>query len=180
MSEAEEVRNLLQKFQDGYTARDVTQVEAFMELFVKSDEIELVGVGATKRGSNEWFQGWQAIRDIVEGDWTYWGDVRLDVAGAKITVAGETAWLSTCGDLLSTQNYEKAFPIYLDTMKEMLENDKLDLDNRLADATAFGVERMRDRVKGLGYPWPITFTAVLVRKPEGWRFHTIHWAMPPG
>ena len=179
MSEAEEVRGVLQKFQDGYTARDVTEVEAFMELFVKSDEIELVGVGATKRGRNEWFQGWQAIREIVEGDWTYWGDVRLDVPGAKITVEGDVAWLSTCGDLLSTQEYEKAFPLYLNMMKEILENEKLDLDTRLADATVFGVERMRDRTKGLGYPWPITFTAVLVRKPGGWRFHTIHWAMPP-
>ena len=50
MSEVEEVRSTLQKFQDGYSARDASQIEAFMELFVKSDEIELVGVGATKRG----------------------------------------------------------------------------------------------------------------------------------
>ncbi len=105
MSEAEAVRSALQKFQDGYTARDVTQVDSFMELFIKSDEIELVGVGATKRGGDEWFQGWQAIREIVEGDWTYWGDVRLDVAGAKITVAGDVAWLSTCGDLLKHRRF---------------------------------------------------------------------------
>jgi len=180
MSEAEAVRSALQKFQDGYTARDVTQVDSFMELFVKSDEIELVGVGAKKRGGDEWFQGWQAMREIVEGDWTYWGDVRLDVAGAKITVAGDVAWLSTCGDLLKTGDSEKAFPLYMDMMKEILENEKLDLTTRLADATVFGVNQMRDRTKDLGYAWPITFTAVLVRKPEGWRFHTIHWAMPPG
>jgi SnoaL-like domain len=180
MSEPEEVRAVLQKFQDGYTDRDVTQVDAFMELFVKSDEIELVGVGATKRGGNEWFQGRQAIRDIVEGDWTYWGDVRLDVAGAKITVTGEVAWLSTSGDLLKTEAAEKTFPIYMNMMKEILENEKLDLETRLTDATVFGVNQMRDRTKKLGHAWPITFTAVLVHEPEGWRFHTIHWAMPPG
>ncbi len=179
MSEVEAVRSTLQKFQDGYSARDASQIESFMELFVKSDEIELVGVGATKRGGNEWFQGWQAIRDIVVGDWTFWGDVRLDVAGAKITIAGETAWLSTCGDLLKTEKSEEAFPLYLNMMKEILGNEKLDLTTRLADATVFGVNQMRDRTKEPGYPWPITFTAVLVRTAEGWRFHTIHWAMPP-
>ena len=179
MSDSEEVRSQLQKFQDGYTARDLTQVEAFMGLFVKSDEIELVGVGARKRGGSEWFQGWQAIREIVEGDWTYWGDVRLDVAGAKISVLGDVAWLSTSGDLLKTEESEKAFPLYMDMMKEILENEKLDLATRLTDATVFGVKQMRDRTKAIGHAWPFTFTAVLVRKPEGWRFHTIHWAMPP-
>ena len=179
MSDSEQVRSLLQKFQDGYTARDLSQVDTFMELFVKSDEIELVGVGARKRGGNEWFQGWQAIREIVEGDWTYWGDVRLDVTGAKINVLGDVAWLSTCGDLLKTEDSEKAFPLYMNMMKGILENEKLDLATRLSDATVFGVNQMRDRTKAIGYAWPITFTAVLVRNPQGWRFHTIHWAMPP-
>ena len=179
MNEFEAVRSVLQKFQDGYTARDLTQVDSFMELFVKSDEIELVGVGARKRGGNEWFQGWQAIREIVEGDWTYWGDVRLDVTGAKVNVLGDVAWLSTCGDLLKTDDSEKAFPLYMNMMKGILENEKLDLATRLSDATVFGVNQMRDRTKAIGYAWPITFTAVLVRKPQGWRFHTIHWAMPP-
>jgi hypothetical protein len=32
-------------------------------------------------------------RYIVEGDWTYWGDVKLDVDGARITAQGDAAWL---------------------------------------------------------------------------------------
>lgn len=93
--EITQVRAVLQKFQDGYTTRDKSKLDEFMELFALTDEIELIGVGASERGSNEWFNGRAAIREIIEGDWTYWGAVDIDVAGAKITVSDETAWFST-------------------------------------------------------------------------------------
>jgi hypothetical protein len=92
-----EVRNVLQRFQYGYTARNLSMLDEFMSLFVQSDEVELIGIGASKRAANEWFEGFSQIREIVEGDWKYWGDVRLDVAGAKITIHGDAAWLSTTG-----------------------------------------------------------------------------------
>lgn len=178
MSEIASVRSVLQRFQDGYTARDPARLDDFMQLFVQSDEVEMIGVGASKRGGPEWFQGLAAIREIIEGDWTYWGDVRFNLEGAKITVLGSTAWLSTDGALISNQEYDKALPFYVNTMKELLENEGLSLDARVAEATQFGVNRLRDRIYGLGHAWPFTFTAVLVNTAAGWRFHTIHWSFP--
>jgi hypothetical protein len=145
---------------------------------VQSDAIELIGVGAAKRGGPEWFQGLAAIREIIEGDWTYWGDVRINLEEAKITVQGDAAWLSTTGDLISNQEYDKALPFYLNTMKELLDKEDLSLDARVAEATQFGVNRLRDRIYGVGHAWPFTFTAVLVRADGNWRFHTIHWSFP--
>lgn len=172
------VRAVLQRFQDGYTARDVSQLDEFMQLFAQSDEIELIGVGASRRGGPEWLQGQAAIREIIEGDWTYWGDVRLNLDGAKITIQGSAAWLSADGVLISNQDYDKALPFYVKTMKELLEKDDLSLDARVAEAAQFGVNRMRDRIYGVGYPWPFTFTAVFIQTDDGWRFHTIHWSFP--
>jgi len=122
----EAVRAVLQQFQDGYIARDVTKLDEFMTLFAPNEDIELIGVGAAKRAANEWFVGRAAIRDIVEGDWTYWGDVTLDVAGAKITVNGDVAWLITTGAVTQTQAFNKALPQYLQQMKALLENKELD------------------------------------------------------
>lgn len=178
MNEIESVRSAFQRFQDGYTARDPARLDEFMQLFVQSDEIELIGVGASKRGGPEWFQGLAAIREIIEGDWTYWGDVRFNLEGAKITVLGTAAWLSADGVLISNQEYDKALPFYVNTMKELLDKDSLSLDARVAEVAQFGVNRMRDRIYGVGYPWPFTFTAVLIQINEGWRFHTIHWSFP--
>ena len=177
-SSIEEVRAVLQRFQDGYTARDVTKLDEFMRLFAPDEDVELIGIGAAKRAANEWFIGQPAIRDIVEGDWTYWGNVQLDVPGAQIHVRGEVAWLSTTGVVVQTQAFDKALPQYLQQMKALLENADFDPDTQLIEATHFGMRRLRERSKGQGYAWPFTFVAVLVNTGDQWRFHTIHWSMP--
>ncbi len=174
----EAVRAVVQRFQAGYTARDVAKLDEFMTLFAPDEDIELIGVGAAKRAANEWFIGQAAIRDIVEGDWTYWGNVELDVAGAQIHVCGKVAWLSTTGAVVQTQAFDKALPQYLQQMKEILENEDFDPDTQLVEATHFGMRRLRERSKGLGHSWPFTFVAVLIKSQEAWRFHTIHWSMP--
>jgi len=173
-----EVRNVLQRFQDGYTARDLTTLDDFMDLFVSSDDAELIGIGASTRGGNEWFQGSEKIREIIESDWTYWGDVRLDVEGARISTLGDTAWLSTSGGLVQTKTFDEALGFYIDQMKDLLEDDDADAYQRLMDATHFGMRRLWERGKGIGYSWPFVFTAVLIRIEGDWRFHSIHWSMP--
>jgi len=172
------VRNILQKFQDGYTFRDKSKLDEFMHLFAPTDEIELIGVGASERGGREWFNGRDAIREIIEGDWTYWGAVEIDVEGAVITVNGETAWFSTAGTLTSGDEYEEAYPFYLEQMRDLLMDETKSLDDRLTDATHFGVNRLRDRMRGVGAKWPFVITAVLVKTNKKWGFHTIHWSFP--
>jgi hypothetical protein len=174
----EEVRAVLLQFQAGYRARDTKKLDEFMQLFAPAEDIELIGIGAAKRAATEWFVGPAAIRDIVEGDWTYWGNVELDVAGAQIHVRGEVAWLSTTGAVIQTQAFDKALPQYLRQMKEILKNDDFDPDTQLMEATHFGMRRLRERSKGLGHAWPFTFVAVLINSAGAWRFHTIHWSMP--
>ena len=44
MIEGSYVRSALQKFQDGYTARDVTKLDEFVQLFVQDNSIEMIGI----------------------------------------------------------------------------------------------------------------------------------------
>ena len=173
-----EVRSALQKFQDGYTSRDVTKLDEFMQLFVRDEGIEMIGIGASKRAENEWFEGLERIRYIVEGDWTYWGNVKLDVDGAKITVQGDTAWLSTTGTVTQTEAFDKAIQLHLDDMKAIFDKEGLSADEKLIEVTHYGMRRLRERSKGMGHSWPFTFTTVLTKDGQNWKFHTIHWAMP--
>ena len=71
-----------------------------------------------------------------------------------------------------------ALPQYLQQMKALLENGELDPDTQLVEATHFCMRRLRERSKGLGYAWPFTFVAVLIKFDGAWCFHTIHWSMP--
>lgn len=172
------VRATLQAFQDGYSARDFDRLDEFMDLFVPDESIELIGIGAAERGGDEWFQGPAAVRDIVEGDWKYWGDVVLDVDEAKITVSGDVAWLSTQGQIVQTTTHDQALPLYMEQMAALLQDERMDHDTRLLEATHFGMRRLRERAKGKGHAWPFVFTAVLQNVGGRWRFHTIHWSMP--
>lgn len=118
------------------------------------------------------------MREIIESDWTYWGNAVMDVEGAKITAQGDVAWLSTTGKLVQTETFDQALQVYVQQMKELLEDESADLDQRLMEATHFGMRRVRERHKGQGYAWPFVLRAVLVRGGEGWQFHTLHWSMP--
>ncbi len=64
----EDIRKLLQQFQDGYTERDLTGLDTFMNFFHQQDDIELIGIGAAVRGGHEWFEGLQAVLEIIESD----------------------------------------------------------------------------------------------------------------
>lgn len=173
-----QVRAVLQRFQEGYTDRDLSRLDDFMELLAAGADTELIGIGASVRGGNEWFEGSGPIREIIQSDWEYWGDVRIDVEAAKITIQGDVAWLSTSGELVQMQTFDKAMVFYLNQMKDLLDDESSTLDARLMEATHFGMRRLRERHKGEGHSWPFVFTAVLVRVQGSWRFHTIHWSMP--
>jgi hypothetical protein len=175
-----EIRQVLQRFQDGYTLRDIEQLDEFMKLFIPGSEVELIGIGAFARNQNEWFQGTERIREIIQSDWQYWGDVWLDVQEAKITVKGEVAWLSTVGSILQTDHLQtdEVTEFSLRQMKEMLDDETRPPRVRLVEVSHFGIRRWREREKPAGYPWPFVFTAVLVKQANEWRFHTIHWSMP--
>jgi hypothetical protein len=125
------IRSALQKFQDGYTTRDVAKLDEFMQLFVQDDSIEMIGVGASKRAANEWFEGLNRIREIIEGDWEYWGDVKFDVEGAKITVQGDAAWLSTTGTVTQTKAFDTAIQFHLDDMKAIFDKEELSVDEKI-------------------------------------------------
>ncbi len=175
---AAQVREVLQRFHEGYIARDLSRLDEFIQLFAQEGDAELIGIGAAERGGTEWFEGAESIREIIESDWTYWGDVSIDVAGARISVLGDVAWLSTTGKVTQTRTFEEALPLYLQQMKDLLENADMDADGRLVEATHFGMRRVRERHKGMGHAWPFVLTAVLVRAEGQWRFHTTHWSMP--
>lgn len=88
-----------------------------MRLFDPDEGIEMIGIGASERGGTEWFEGSARLREIVESDWKYWGDVRLDVDVARITVHWDAAWLSTRRTVTQTAAFDSAIQFHLENMK---------------------------------------------------------------
>lgn len=175
--EIKEVRGILQKFQDGYTHRDLTQLDEFLQLFEPSAEVEMIGIGASKRGGYEWFEGIDSIREIIESDWKYWGEVNIDVNGAKIRFHNDVAWLSTTCTLAKT-DFTESIPFFLDMVKEKLEDESKSPSERLNDIALFSTNRLSDMQRKIGHVWPQVITMVLVKHEKNWQIVELHWSIP--
>lgn len=91
-STRKEIINQLNKFQDGYSKRDISQVDTFMQSLYSKENILILG---TMPG--EIFSGYERATYLVQTDWESWGDCRFIVDSANISSMGNIAWFSTRG-----------------------------------------------------------------------------------
>lgn len=173
----EDVRRVLQALQDGYTARDPERLDDVMALFVPDDDLEVIGTGATSFGGFEWCLGQAATRDIVSGDWEGWGDVRLDVEGARIHVLDRVAWLATSATVSMRLLRDEAVRGFLDHCREVLDED-WPAEQKLTYLLRGGTNTLHEAGLGEDFVWPLRFTAVLVHREGGWLFHQVQFSFP--
>ena len=176
--DSNQVRALLQEFQDGYAQRDLAKLDEFMELFTPDDELEVIGTNAVVPGQGEWCQGRQATRELVASDWEHWGDVVFDVRGARISVRGEVAWLATAGTLTDTIPEDDGYTGFLDSAERTLKNEELDPQARMLEIVRQGTDLLLEIPQGETYVWPFRFTAVAVNDKGRWRFAQMQFSCP--
>ena len=167
----------LERFQEGYTRRDSSRLDAYMELFCDDADLEVIGTGAVAPGEGEWCLGPEATRRLVESDWEGWGDLEIDTEGARIHILGDVAWLATTGAVTDAETEEQSIADSLTRVRGLLEADTPDEDTLLEivrESTSTLVELRRGTV----YVWPLRFTAVLVKRDGRWKFHQMQVAFP--
>jgi SnoaL-like domain len=91
-STRKEVIGQLNKFQDGYSRRDTSQVDAFMQSLYSRENILILGTSP-----GEICKDYDKASGLVRSDWESWGDCRFMVDSANISSDGNTAWFSTRG-----------------------------------------------------------------------------------
>lgn len=174
----DEVRRVLYAFQDGYTARDPDRLDDVMRLFVPEDELEVIGTGAAAVEGFEWCLGHQQAREIVEGDWEGWGDVRLDVEGARIHVLGEAAWLATSATVTMDLSRAEVIEGFLAGCRDVLDGEEWSAEQKLTYLLRGGTNTLHELGRGEHFVWPLRFTAVLVHRDERWLFHQMQFSFP--
>jgi ketosteroid isomerase-like protein len=175
MDELLEIRALLQAFQEGYTRRDLAQVDAFMDLF--TEDAEVIGTNGTQPGAGEWYTSRAAARELVHDDWAGWGDLRLDVAQASIHARGDTGWLAASATVTQTigaDNYAQ----YLKFVKEYIETSPLPAEQKLHYILRGGTNTLYELRRGEIFVWPLRFTAVVVRETGQWKFAQMNFSFP--
>jgi hypothetical protein len=170
------VRELLQKFQAGYTRRDPTALDGFMQLFVEGGELELIGTNAVETGKDEWCQDQAAVRELVARDWQYWGDVVLDVENAHITVRGEVAWMATTGTVTDTIPAQDKYEGFLAYSAEVLKEENRSAQDKMLAILRLGSDLALSLPLSETCTWPFRWTAVAVRQGGAWRFQQMQFS----
>lgn len=175
MNSNKEIFSLLKTFQDGYTHRELTQVDAFMELFTANAEV--IGTNGIRPGMDEWYTSRDAARTLVAGDWQDWGDLRLDLASASIHSLGEVGWVAvpaTVTQTIGVENYES----YLGFIKTFLDTPNLSAEQKLLHILRGGTNTVYELRRGEKFIWALRFTAVVVHESQGWKFAQMNFSFP--
>jgi hypothetical protein len=91
-STSKEIIDQLNKFRDGYSRRDTSQVNTFMESLYSRENVLILGTNP-----NEIFSGYERATSLVRSDWESWGDCKFNFDSANISSVGDIAWFSTRG-----------------------------------------------------------------------------------
>jgi hypothetical protein len=175
MEPQKEIRSLLQAFQDGYTERDVTRLDAFMDLF--SASVEVIGTNGVRPGHDEWYLNRDSARELVQGDWEGWGDLRLDLESASINSLGDVGWIAataTVTQIIGAENYAS----FLETVKEFIEKSPLPPEQKLHYILRGGTNTVYELRRGEKFIWPLRLTAVVIHEPDGWKFAQVNFSFP--
>lgn len=117
------IRETVEEFKEGYKARDIKVVDAFIDrLFEDNEKTAVLGTSF-----GEWMIGKAGAKEIVESDWKYWGDVDIDASNADIAILGSTAFVNLKGTVRYEFEYTEAkFDSYLNFVKHFFDPNEED------------------------------------------------------
>jgi hypothetical protein len=146
-----------------------------MELF--TNDTEVIGTNGIKPGEGEWYLDRASARELVQGDWESWGDVRLDMNLLSIHSRGFVGWVAapaTVTKIIGEENYES----YLKFVKNLIDDSTLSAEQKLLDILRGGTYTVYELRLGEKFIWALRFTAVVIRETDGWKFAQMNFSFP--
>ena len=175
MTSNEEILQLMQAFQAGYIHRDVTQADAFMQLFTADTEV--IGTNGVKPREGEWYMDRASSRELVVGDWETWGDVRFDLDSMSIHSRGDVGWVAAFATVTKTIG-EENYASYLEFVRSFIDDPELNAEQKLLHILRGGTNTVYELRRGEKFVWALRFTAVVVRESDGWKFAQMNFSFP--
>lgn len=167
----------LQKFIEGYTSKDLSKIDEFMNIFSSKKDIQMIGIGATKPGAYEWFSGIDEIKEIVISDWTNWGTVVFEKDTLRTSGHTDVLWFSICAQLAQKELSEETWDFFRTQMNDILNKEEMNAHDKMFEAAYYGMNRVREKNLGVGYMYDMVITGVMIFE-DTWKIHTLHWSMP--
>ena len=169
----DEIKNILKKFQDAYINRDLERIDSFVEeVFLDSDDISILGTA-----TEEVFFGKSKVKELIEGDFKYWGDLNLDCENANITIHEDIAWFFTDGTVKYVfKDDEGKDDRYLEFIKNKLQDNTLTEKQRIsfinwALTLAYNKRSSSERK----YLWPMCLSGFLIKADGRWKIYHLNF-----
>jgi len=181
--EKREIFTVLKKFQEGFTRRDTSIVEEWIDDLMDED-IFIVGTHSTFPGRSEWTGGREAAISLFRNDWIYWGNVKMYLNEAEIQVYDKSGWVSLFATVTRKPGMEPRYRndetirrAVLNVLNRKMEQDwssRRKLLELIYDASWALVEYERSP----DFTWPIRITLGLIKTDGKWLMKQMHWSHP--
>ncbi len=168
-----EFEEIFQKFADGYTKRDTSQVEAFANELCTGN-IQIIGTG-----DEEWIQGIEAAKSLFRNDWLYWFGLRVDTATLDVTAIGNAAFFRIKGTAFMTfPNKETAYDFACNRLQQMVGKEKTNR-GKLLSYSSEAAELIRQiESGGLEIKYEIRISGGLIQQNGIWLFNQLVFSFP--
>lgn len=169
------IQEILSKFQQGYSERDLSKVNSFTEeLFLNSNDISVLGTATA-----ELFFGFDEVKRLIHDDWEGWGDLEIDCENASISIDQNVAWFSTSGTVTYRFEHTKErYDRYVHLMKTFAEDKELTPKQRITLINwvlTLNFHQRDGQVRE--YFWPLGLSGVLIKEGEAWKMIHLHFSM---
>ncbi len=182
--EKEKVIEFLNKFQEGYTSRDLKNVRQWAESLMTED-ISFIFTHAVSPDSREWQTGIEKAIQQFSNDWKRWGDLKTGIKGAEIKILNEnTALVSMTATITRSvkngfgrtneKNIERCLKRLADLEKNDTKSTRLKLYTAIWDAGMV----LKHTELGETFIWPLRVSMVLVKKKGKWKMNHVHFSHP--
>lgn len=171
-----EIINIIRKFQEGYTNRNIKKIDDFMEeLFIEGESTYAIGTGTT-----EVFLGRDKVKELIESDWKYWGDVDIDYKNAHVSIENSTAWFyANCSVVDTFEDSKERYDRYIELIKDNIENMEFSPKQKITFINWLLSLAYHQRKEGKrAYKCPLFLSGVLIRNNGQWKFSYVNFSMP--
>ncbi|MEG0613603.1 MAG: hypothetical protein RR486_13885 [Clostridium sp.] len=170
-----EIQEVMENLQEAYCKRDVNLVDKYSEeLFNKDENLFIFGTCDSEK-----FHGFNQCRELLQGDWGYWGDFNVNRENAFIRTYNNVAVVYSKAFVRFSSNEQSTYEGLCDFLHNSLipenKSSKALLSEFLwnINARLCGVENSdEDEIV------PLKFVGLLIKKDGKWKFNHMHFSVP--
>lgn len=179
-----EILEFLNKFQAGYTLKDVSKVKEWTH-DIMTDDVYIIGTNGVFPNTGEWQVGIDKAEKLFANDWKYWGVLDADIKNADIRILSPTTAMVAMKATVTKSpqngygrsneaNMERSITRFAELKNDSTKTIRQKLYTAIWDAGMV----LKNIELGETFVWPIRISMVLIKQGGKWKMVQTHYSYP--